>query len=175
MVKRVRAALASTCWASPADLATTPRGCSAGANIVILAGMKHTPAAPTLEQLRRGHPWCWVVCERCLHRRPVAFVPLIIPEFRGHRREAARFAWVLKKGHEWSHREWPARQNSPLADGRSARLTRDPGRALGRATQSRHLVQFRVSGAGSRRESVPHLLRDDAHTAEEQSSRLPRG
>jgi hypothetical protein len=40
--------------------------------------MKHAPAAPTLEQVRRGHPWCWVVCERCLHRTPVAFVPFII-------------------------------------------------------------------------------------------------
>ena len=38
------AALASTCWASPADLATTPRGCSAGPNIVILAGMGRAPS-----------------------------------------------------------------------------------------------------------------------------------
>jgi hypothetical protein len=38
-------------------------------------GMK---TAPTLEQLRRGTPWCWVVCERCLHRRAIAFVPFII-------------------------------------------------------------------------------------------------
>jgi len=30
------------------------------------------------EELRRDSPWCWVVCKRCLHRRPVAFVPLII-------------------------------------------------------------------------------------------------
>ena len=40
--------------------------------------MKYAPAAPTLEQLRRGTPWCWVVCEKCLQRRPIAFVPLII-------------------------------------------------------------------------------------------------
>ena len=52
--------------------------CSAGANFVILEGMERAPTIPTLEQLRRGHPWCWVVCERCLHRRPVAFVPFII-------------------------------------------------------------------------------------------------
>ena len=44
----------------------------------MLENMKPAPPAPMLEQLRRGHPWCWVVCERCLHRRPVAFVPLII-------------------------------------------------------------------------------------------------
>jgi len=42
-----------------------------------LAGMECLPA-PTPEQLCRGTPWCWAVCERCLHRRPVAFVPLII-------------------------------------------------------------------------------------------------
>ena len=42
-------------------------------------GMERAPSPnPTLEQLRRGTPWCWVVCERCLHRKPVAFVPLII-------------------------------------------------------------------------------------------------
>jgi hypothetical protein len=42
--------------------------------------MKAQPPAPTLEKLRRGTPWCWVVCERCLHRTPVAFVPFIIRE-----------------------------------------------------------------------------------------------
>src|SRR5262249_16146070 len=40
--------------------------------------MRNNPPAPTLEQLRRGHPWTWVVCERCLRRWPVAFAPLII-------------------------------------------------------------------------------------------------
>src|SRR5262249_34445726 len=44
----------------------------------MLAGMKHEAPAPILEQLRRGHPWCWVVCERCMHRKAVAFAPLII-------------------------------------------------------------------------------------------------
>jgi hypothetical protein len=33
---------------------------------------------PTLEQLRHGTPWCWVVCERCLHRTLVTLVPFII-------------------------------------------------------------------------------------------------
>jgi hypothetical protein len=28
--------------------------------------------------LRRGTPWCWVACEHCMHRKPVAFVPFII-------------------------------------------------------------------------------------------------
>jgi hypothetical protein len=41
-------------------------------------GMKRVTPSPTLEQLRSGHPRCWVVREKCLHRRPVAFVPLII-------------------------------------------------------------------------------------------------
>jgi hypothetical protein len=40
--------------------------------------MKTETPRPTLEQLRRGTPWCWVVCEGCLHRTAVAFVPLII-------------------------------------------------------------------------------------------------
>jgi hypothetical protein len=40
--------------------------------------MKPEPPTPTLEQLRRDCPWCWVVCERCLHRKPVAFTPFII-------------------------------------------------------------------------------------------------
>jgi hypothetical protein len=44
----------------------------------MLADMKQNPPAPTLEELRRNCPWCWVVYERCLHRKPVAFTPLII-------------------------------------------------------------------------------------------------
>jgi hypothetical protein len=56
---------------------TNNASCSAGANFVILEGMERAPV-PTLEQLRRGTPWCWVVCEYRLHRTPVAFVPLII-------------------------------------------------------------------------------------------------
>jgi hypothetical protein len=40
--------------------------------------MRNNPPAPTLEQLRLGHPWTWVVCERCKRRWPVALVPLII-------------------------------------------------------------------------------------------------
>jgi hypothetical protein len=30
------------------------------------AAMEHAPAAPTPEQLRRGTPWCWVVCNQCM-------------------------------------------------------------------------------------------------------------
>jgi hypothetical protein len=26
-------------------------------------GMQPAPPIPTLEQLRRGTPWCWVVCD----------------------------------------------------------------------------------------------------------------
>jgi hypothetical protein len=44
----------------------------------MLEDMKRDPPAPTLEELRRDCPWCWVVCERCLHRKAVAFVPFII-------------------------------------------------------------------------------------------------
>jgi hypothetical protein len=66
------------CSWSERIVATIPRGCSAGANSVILAGMKPEPPRPTLEQLRRGTPWCWVLCEHCMHRAPVAFVPFNI-------------------------------------------------------------------------------------------------
>jgi hypothetical protein len=33
---------------------------------------------PTLAELRKTTSWVWVYCERCLHRAPVAFVPLMI-------------------------------------------------------------------------------------------------
>jgi hypothetical protein len=59
-----------------ADPGTTPRDCFADANFGMLQGMKPQPPVPTLEQLRGDCPWCWVVCERCLHRKPVAFTPL---------------------------------------------------------------------------------------------------
>jgi hypothetical protein len=65
------------CSALEAEIGTVPRGWSSDANSIKLAGMKGQPPAPTLEQLRRGHPWTWVVCERCLHRAAVAFAPLI--------------------------------------------------------------------------------------------------
>jgi hypothetical protein len=55
-----------------ANLATTPRGCSICKNF---AGHEARVGSP--DTLRRDSPWCWVVCNRCLHRRPVAFVPLI--------------------------------------------------------------------------------------------------
>jgi hypothetical protein len=35
-------------------------------------------AAPTLAELRKSSSWVWVYCEKCLHRAPVAFVPLMI-------------------------------------------------------------------------------------------------
>jgi hypothetical protein len=62
----------------PLKHTTIPCGCSVGANAAMLTSMKHEAPAPTLEELRRGHPWCWVVSERCMHRKAVAFVPLII-------------------------------------------------------------------------------------------------
>jgi hypothetical protein len=34
--------------------------------------------APTLAELRKHGSWVWVYCEKCLHRAPVAFVPLMI-------------------------------------------------------------------------------------------------
>jgi hypothetical protein len=64
--------------ASSVDLDTTHRGCSVGANSAMLVGIQTETPRPTLDQLRRSTPWCWVVCEHCMHRTPVAFVPLII-------------------------------------------------------------------------------------------------
>ena len=33
---------------------------------------------PTLAELRKSGSWVWVYCEKCLHRAPFAFVPLMI-------------------------------------------------------------------------------------------------
>ena len=100
----------STCRVSSDELATTPRGCSVDPNSVIFEGMKPRPPVPTLEQLRRGHPWCWVVCERCLHRRPVAFVPLIIrwgPDASSNLiRRSARCTVCGGKGATLHHPSW---------------------------------------------------------------------
>ena len=38
--------------------------------------MEREPPRPTLEQLRRGTPRCWVVCKHCLHPTPIVFVDL---------------------------------------------------------------------------------------------------
>jgi hypothetical protein len=79
-------------------------------NVVIIAGMKTATAAPTLEQLRRGTPWCWVVCEHCLHRRAVAFVPLIIrwgPDASSDMlRRSARCTKCGRKGAVLQHPSW---------------------------------------------------------------------
>jgi hypothetical protein len=56
--------------ASGPNLAS-PRVCSTDANFVIVEGKERAPV-PTLEQLRRGMPWCWIMCKRCLHRTPAS-------------------------------------------------------------------------------------------------------
>jgi hypothetical protein len=72
--------------------------------------MKSKPQAPTLEQLRRGTPWCWVVCEHCLHRRAIAFVPLIIrwgPDTSSDLlRRSARCTECGRKGAVFQHPSW---------------------------------------------------------------------
>jgi hypothetical protein len=35
-------------------------------------------SVPSLAELRQHSAWFWLWCERCLHRAPVAFVPLMI-------------------------------------------------------------------------------------------------
>jgi hypothetical protein len=51
-----------------ADLDATHRSFSAVANSATLTGMKTETPRPTLEELRRGTPWRWVVCEHCMRR-----------------------------------------------------------------------------------------------------------
>ena len=102
--------------ASPQDVGgsgpnlPTPRDCPTGANFVILADMRADTPVPTLEQLRRGHPWCWVVCEHCSHRTPVAFVPLIIrwgPDASSDMlRRSARGNKCGRKGAVLQHPSW---------------------------------------------------------------------
>ena len=69
--------------------------------------MKHASAAPTLEQLRRG---TWVVREKCLHRTPIAFVPLIIrwgPDASSDMlRRSARCTKCGRKGAVLQHPGW---------------------------------------------------------------------
>jgi hypothetical protein len=94
----------------PAALATNPRGFSTSANSVMLIGMESGPPRPTLEQLRRGSPWCWVVCEHCLHRTPMAFAPLIIRWGPGASsdmlRRSARCTKCGRKGATLQHPSW---------------------------------------------------------------------
>jgi hypothetical protein len=100
----------STYSAVSASLGTTPRGWSRGANNVILPDMTQHPPAPTLDQLRRHSPWCWVVCETCMHRKPVAFTPWIIrwgPEASSNLlRQSARCGRCGGKGAALQHQSW---------------------------------------------------------------------
>jgi hypothetical protein len=93
-----------------AHIATSPRGCSICANSATLAGMKTEALRPTLEQLRRSTPWCWVVCEYCMHRRPVAFMPFTIrwgPDASSNRlRRSARYTQCGRKGAALRHPSW---------------------------------------------------------------------
>jgi hypothetical protein len=80
------------------------------ANSPIIAGMERTPPRPTFEQLCRGTPWCWVVCEHCMHRTPVAFVPFIIrwgPDAsRDMLRRSARRTKCGRNGAALQHPSW---------------------------------------------------------------------
>ena len=39
---------------------------------------RNAPPCPTPEELHRGSPWWWAICEHCSHSKPMALVPLII-------------------------------------------------------------------------------------------------
>jgi hypothetical protein len=66
--------------------------------------------APTLAQLGRGWPWTWVVCERCLHRKPIAFTTLITrwgPDASSDLiRRSARCEKCGAKGARLQHPRW---------------------------------------------------------------------
>jgi hypothetical protein len=76
----------------------------------MLAAMITEAPRPTLEQLRRGTPWCWVVCEHCMHRKAVAFVPFIIrwgPDASSDLlRQSARCTKCGRKGAALQHPSW---------------------------------------------------------------------
>jgi hypothetical protein len=90
-------------WRSPPSVAAVPPGRMAPSSRAC------EPTRP-LEQLRRGTPWCWVVCEACLHRRPMAFVPLIIrwgPDASSYvLRKSARCSKCGRKGASLQHPSW---------------------------------------------------------------------
>jgi hypothetical protein len=63
---------------------------------------------PTLAELHKG--WTWVWCERCLHRAPMAFVPLMIgwgPNTSSDKlRRSARCTACGHKGAALQHPSW---------------------------------------------------------------------
>jgi hypothetical protein len=72
--------------------------------------MRADTPVPTLEQLRRGTPWCWIVCNQCMHRAPVAFVPFITrwdPDASWDMlRRSARCTKCGRKGPVLQHPSW---------------------------------------------------------------------
>jgi hypothetical protein len=74
---------------------------------------------PTLAQLREGHSWLWVWCERCHHHAPMALVPLIIrwgPNTSSDRlRQCARCTACGAKGATLQHPGWGGAQVGFLA------------------------------------------------------------
>lgn len=64
----------------------------------------------TLTDLRRHSPWVWLYCERCQHRAPMAFTPLIIrwgPGASSDRlRRSARCTKCGGKGATLQHPGW---------------------------------------------------------------------
>jgi hypothetical protein len=65
---------------------------------------------PTLGQLQRLHPWCWLHCERCQHKAPMAFAPLVIrwgaDTSSDQLRRCARCTRCGNKGATLQHTGW---------------------------------------------------------------------
>jgi hypothetical protein len=72
------------------------------------------PAAEAGHFLRSDCPWCWVLCVCCLHRKPVAFTPLIIrwgPDASSNlMRRSARCEKCSAKSAALQHPSWGGEQ-----------------------------------------------------------------
>jgi hypothetical protein len=74
--------------------------------------MRYEGAVSTLQELHRTSCWWWIHCinPACLHKAPVAIVPLIIrwgPEVSSDRlRQSARCAQCIRKGVTLRHPSW---------------------------------------------------------------------
>lgn len=69
---------------------------------------------PTLGQLQRAHPWCWLWCERCQHSAPFAFAAAVIrwgPDASSDvLRQRARCSACGRKGAKLQHPSWDGKE-----------------------------------------------------------------
>jgi hypothetical protein len=58
--------------------ATNPSGLESITTVTTFGTCRDGLAATDLAELRATTPWMWLICNRCPHRAPMAFVPLMI-------------------------------------------------------------------------------------------------